>query len=67
MARARKGFLPPLRTGQNEPQIRIRNNSEALFKTLKYGPEFPECFASVHDAPAAYFCQHWAHPNRTSD
>ncbi|RNL55951.1 hypothetical protein D7003_08960 [Arthrobacter oryzae] len=26
--------------------------SEALFKTLKYGPEFPERFASVHDAEA---------------
>ena len=26
--------------------------SESLFKTLKYGPEFPECFASVHDAGA---------------
>ena len=24
--------------------------SEALFKTLKYGPEFPERFASIHDA-----------------
>ncbi|SDP78552.1 hypothetical protein SAMN04487914_13938 [Arthrobacter sp. ok909] len=26
--------------------------SEVLFKTLKYGPEFPERFASVHDAGA---------------
>lgn len=26
--------------------------SEALFKTLKYDPEFPERFASVHDAGA---------------
>ena len=26
--------------------------SEALFKTLKYGPEFPDRFASLHDARA---------------
>lgn len=24
--------------------------SESLFKTLKYGPTFPERFASIHDA-----------------
>ncbi len=27
-------------------------HTESLFKTLKYGPEFPERFASVHDAGA---------------
>jgi hypothetical protein len=36
-------------------RLRVSNDnpcSEALFKTLKYGPEFPERFASIHDARA---------------
>ena len=30
--------------------FQIRNNSESLFKTLKYGPEFPERFGSLWEA-----------------
>lgn len=37
-------------TATNVKLSRIRDNSEAVFKTLKYGPEFPERFGSLREA-----------------
>lgn len=36
----------------NCPQINVRNNSESLFKSMKYGPMFPDRFASRGDERA---------------
>jgi transposase InsO family protein len=46
-------LLSDLEVTRSHSRPRVSNDnpySEALFKTLKYGPEFPERFASVHDA-----------------
>ena len=48
-------LLSDLEVTRSHSRPRVSNDnpySEALFKTLKYGPEFPERFASVHDAGA---------------
>lgn len=48
-------LLPDLEVIRSHSRARVSNDnsySESLFKTLKYGPEFPERFASVHDAGA---------------
>ncbi|MCU1531706.1 MAG: Mobile element protein [Arthrobacter sp.] len=48
-------LLSDLEVTRSHSRPRVSNDnpySEALFKTLKYGPEFRECFASVHDAGA---------------
>ena len=48
-------LLSDLEVTRSHSRPRVCNDnpySEALFKTLKYGPEFPERFASVHDAGA---------------
>ncbi|MHA7156218.1 IS3 family transposase [Arthrobacter sp. TMN-50] len=48
-------LLSDLEVTRSHSRPRVSNDnpySEALFKTLKYGPEFPERFASVHDAAA---------------
>lgn len=47
--------LSDLEVTRSHSRPRVSNDnpySEALFKTLKYSPEFPERFASVHDAGA---------------
>jgi putative transposase len=48
-------LLSDLEVTRSHSRPRVSNDnpySEALFKTLKYGPEFPERFASIHDARA---------------
>lgn len=48
-------LLSDLEVTRSHSRPRVSNDnpySESLFKTLKYGPEFPERFASVHDASA---------------
>ena len=48
-------LLSDLEVTRSHSRPRVSNDnpySESLFKTLKYGPEFPERFASVHDAGA---------------
>jgi len=48
-------LLSDLEVTRSHSRPRVSNDnpySEALFKTLKYGPEFPERFAAMHDARA---------------
>ncbi|MBG6219102.1 transposase InsO family protein [Arthrobacter sp. CAN_A6] len=48
-------LLSDLEVTRSHSRPRVSNDnpySEALFKTLKYGPEFPDRFASLHDARA---------------
>ncbi len=48
-------LLSDLEVTRSHSRPRVSNDnpySEAIFKTLKYGLEFPERFASVHDAGA---------------
>ncbi len=48
-------LLPDLEVTRSHSRPRVSNDnpySESIFKTLKYGPELPERFASVHDAGA---------------
>jgi putative transposase len=48
-------LLSDLEVTRSHSRPRVSNDnpySEALFKTLKYGPEFPERFPSVYDAGA---------------
>jgi putative transposase len=46
-------LLADLEVTRSHSRPRVSNDnpfSESLFKTLKYGPEFPECFGSLTDA-----------------
>ncbi len=46
-------LLADLEVTRSHSRPRVSNDnpySESLFKTLKYGPEFPECFGSLSDA-----------------
>jgi len=46
-------LLADLEVTRSHSRPRVSNDnpySEALFKTLKYGPDFPECFGSLSDA-----------------
>ena len=46
-------LLADLEVTRSHSRPRVSNDnpySEALFKTLKYGPEFPECFGSLSQA-----------------
>jgi transposase InsO family protein len=46
-------LLADLEVTRSHSRPRVSNDnpySEALFKTLKYGPEFPERFGSLSDA-----------------
>ena len=46
-------LLADLEVTRSHSRPRVSNDnpfSESLFKTLKYGPEFPECFGSIWEA-----------------
>ena len=46
-------LLADLEVTRSHSRPRVSNDnpySESLFKTLKYGPEFPECFGSLSEA-----------------
>jgi putative transposase len=54
-SKAVAALLSDLEVTRSRSRPRVSNHnlySEALFMTLKYEPEFPERFASVHDAGA---------------
>jgi transposase InsO family protein len=63
------GLLADLEVTRSHSRPRVSNDnpySESLFKTLKYGPEFPERFGSLSEAREfmASFAQWYNHEHR---
>jgi putative transposase len=64
-------LLADLRIGRTHGRPHVSNDnaySEAAFKTLKYGPDFPGSFGSIEDARAfaGPFIEHYNHEHRHS-
>ena len=62
-------LLADLEVTRSHSRPRVSNDnpySESLFKTLKYGPEFPECFGSLSEARQFMdlFAQWYNHEHR---
>jgi putative transposase len=62
-------LLADLEVTRSHSRPRVSNDnpySESLFKTLKYGPEFPECFGSLAEAREfmEIFAQWYNHEHR---